>query len=201
MSIYWGIDKRASYRPVWTRACNGAVRACELLPETLLETWLMPDEVTVQTFYSCASRLYVYQCWLYKHLWITCQKISQASTKYLACKSKLRSAVRSWSSMHPCTRNWLAIRWAVVYHARDARALSTGVKCWHCIIQSAFYFRPLGYLDNLRGLVINPYAAGGKFGKYRLMQKIWKMTETMAYGYSYESSQWELSNEYLHDRV
>ena len=29
----------------------------------------------------------------------------------------------------------------------------------------------------------------------------WKMTETLANGYSYESTQWELSNEYQHDRV
>ena len=27
------------------------------------------------------------------------------------------------------------------------------------------------------------------------------MTETLAYGYSSESTQWELSNEYKHDRV
>ena len=28
-----------------------------------------------------------------------------------------------------------------------------------------------------------------------------KLTETLAHGYSYESTQWELSNEYQHDRV
>ena len=33
------------------------------------------------------------------------------------------------------------------------------------------------------------------------MQKIWKMTETLAHGYSSESAQRELSNEYQHDRV
>ena len=32
-------------------------------------------------------------------------------------------------------------------------------------------------------------------------KKPWKMTETLAYGYSFESTQWELSNEYLQDRV
>ena len=53
------------------------------------------------------------------------------------------------------------------------------------------------YLKTIKNIKVNPYAAGGKFGKYKMMQK----TETMAYGYSYESSQWELSNEYLHDRV
>ena len=34
-----------------------------------------------------------------------------------------------------------------------------------------------------------------------MMQKIGKMTETLAYGYSSESTQQELSNEYLHDSV
>ena len=34
-----------------------------------------------------------------------------------------------------------------------------------------------------------------------MMQKSWKMTETLANGYSYESTQRELSNEYQHDRV
>ena len=34
-----------------------------------------------------------------------------------------------------------------------------------------------------------------------MMQKTWKMTETLANGYSYESTQQELSNEYQHDRV
>ena len=31
--------------------------------------------------------------------------------------------------------------------------------------------------------------------------KYWKLTETLAYGYSSESTQWELSNEYQHDMV
>ena len=34
-----------------------------------------------------------------------------------------------------------------------------------------------------------------------MMQKTWKMTETLANGYSYESTRWELSNGYQHDRV
>ena len=33
------------------------------------------------------------------------------------------------------------------------------------------------------------------------MQKIWKITETLAYGYSSESTEQELSGEYQHDRV
>ena len=31
--------------------------------------------------------------------------------------------------------------------------------------------------------------------------KTWKMTETLAHEYSSDSTQWELSNEYQHDRV
>ena len=34
-----------------------------------------------------------------------------------------------------------------------------------------------------------------------MMQKNFKMTETLANGYSYESAQRELSNEYQHDRI
>ena len=33
------------------------------------------------------------------------------------------------------------------------------------------------------------------------MPKFWKMSETLAYGYSSEGTQRELSNEYQHDRV
>ena len=33
------------------------------------------------------------------------------------------------------------------------------------------------------------------------MQKTWKMNETLACGYSFESTQRELSNEYQHDRI
>ena len=35
----------------------------------------------------------------------------------------------------------------------------------------------------------------------KMMQKTWKMTETLAHGYSSESTQLELSNEYQHTRV
>ena len=44
--------------------------------------------------------------------------------------------------------------------------------------------------------ILNPYAAGGK--------KSWKMTETLAYGYLFESTLQELSNgfqRYLHFSV
>ena len=49
--------------------------------------------------------------------------------------------------------------------------------------------------------VLSPYAAGGDFAQYKMMQKIWKMTKTLANWYSSESTRWELSNEYQHDRV
>ena len=38
--------------------------------------------------------------------------------------------------------------------------------------------------------------ANTKWGK-----NIWNITETLAYGYSSENTQQELSNEYQHDRV
>ena len=47
----------------------------------------------------------------------------------------------------------------------------------------------------------NPYGAVGYFFQYKIMQKSQKMVETLAYGYSSESTQWELSNEYQHGRV
>ena len=48
-----------------------------------------------------------------------------------------------------------------------------------------------------QGKNLNPYAAGGLFGQYKMMQK----TETLANWYSYESTQWELSNGFQYDRV
>ena len=39
------------------------------------------------------------------------------------------------------------------------------------------------------------------FGQYKMMRKTWKMSETLANGYSSESTQRELSNEYQHDQV
>ena len=52
----------------------------------------------------------------------------------------------------------------------------------------------------VNGLFFSSYAAGGaKFGQYKMMQKNWKMTETLVY--SSESTQWEQSNEYQQDTV
>ena len=47
----------------------------------------------------------------------------------------------------------------------------------------------------------NPYDAGGLFGQYKMMQNTWRMMETLAHGYSSESIQRELSNDYQHDMV
>ena len=47
----------------------------------------------------------------------------------------------------------------------------------------------------------NPFAGGGWFCQYKMMQKTWKITETLANGYSSESTPQELSNEYQHDSV
>ena len=51
------------------------------------------------------------------------------------------------------------------------------------------------------GHVLHPYAVGGRFSQYKMMQKIWKMVKTLVNECSYESTQQELSNEYQHDRV
>ena len=40
-----------------------------------------------------------------------------------------------------------------------------------------------------------------KIFQYKIMQKTLEMTETLAYGYSSESTQQEIYNEYRHDRV
>ena len=47
-----------------------------------------------------------------------------------ACKSKLRSVVRS--SMHPYPGNRVAMGRAVMYYAWAARQFSAGIKCRHC---------------------------------------------------------------------
>ena len=49
--------------------------------------------------------------------------------------------------------------------------------------------------------ILNLYTAVGLFGQYKMMQKVLKMGVTLPNGYSSESSQLELSNEYQHDRV
>ena len=41
---------------------------------------------------------------------------------------------------------------------------------------------------------LSPYAAAGYFGQYKMVQKSWKMIETLAHGYSSESTHQELPN-------
>ena len=48
---------------------------------------------------------------------------------------------------------------------------------------------------------VNPYAAGGLFSLNKIMHKTSKIPETLSNGYSFESTQRELSNEYQNDRV
>ena len=50
-------------------------------------------------------------------------------------------------------------------------------------------------------ITINPCAAGGYIGQYKIMQKYWKFNETLVYGYSSESTPLGLPNEYQDDRV
>ena len=49
---------------------------------------------------------------------------------------------------------------------------------------------------------LNPYAGGGFFFQIQNgVKRTFKMTETLAHGYSSECTLRELSNEYQHDRV
>ena len=47
----------------------------------------------------------------------------------------------------------------------------------------------------------SPFAAGGQFGKYKMLHKTLEITETLANGYSSESTQHKRLNEYQHDSV
>ena len=48
----------------------------------------------------------------------------------------------------------------------------------------------------ISGGILNPYATGDQNDA-----KNWKMAETLVFGYSSESTQRELANEYQHDKV
>ena len=59
-----------------------------------------------------------------------------------------------------------------------------------------------GYLTYLiRALSLTLMLLVDNVANTKWCKVIWKMTETLAHGYSSESTQWELSNEYKHDRV
>ena len=49
--------------------------------------------------------------------------------------------------------------------------------------------------------MLNPNAGGGEVDHCKMVQKNWKMAETLAHGYSSERTQQALSNQYQHDRV
>ena len=71
--------------------------------------------------------------WLYKHPLTSWKKIikpSKAMT-HVACEAKLRSVARS--SMHPRSRNRVAIGRAFVYYAQVARAFSAEITFLHSI--------------------------------------------------------------------
>ena len=49
---------------------------------------------------------------------------------------------------------------------------------------------------------LNLYAGGGyTLANTKIMQKTWKMIDTLAHGYITESAQWKLSNGYRHDSL
>ena len=66
---------------------------------------------------------------------------------HVAFESKLCSVVRS--IIYQCPGNCMAIRCAVVYHARAACALSAGIKCWHCICSLSLTIWPHSVITSL----------------------------------------------------
>ena len=72
---------------------------------------------------------------LFTHPWIRCQQTKPSTPmSHVVYEPQLRSVFRS--SMHPCPGNWVAIKHAVVYHARASHAFSAGFKCRLCILRS-----------------------------------------------------------------
>ena len=51
----------------------------------------------------------------------------------------------------------------------------------------------------MKGLI--SHVVSGYFGQFKIIQKNWKMSETLSFGNSSESTQRELSNEYQHEIV
>ena len=66
---------------------------------------------------------------------------------------------------------------------------------------SALYTLNVYLMSEIAKRYLNPYAACGQFCQCTMIKKTWIITETLAYGYSSESAQRELSNEYQHERV
>ena len=91
------------------------------------------ENTTIQVFNSCTSQPDVCQCPVVQtHMENKSKNKPSISMTHVACESKLCSVVRS--SLHPCAENWVAIGCAVVYNDRAAQAISTGIKCRHCVI-------------------------------------------------------------------
>ena len=66
---------------------------------------------------------------------------------------------------------------------------------WCCVLKCTGIM--ISHLTHLTLMLL----VANLIGPYKMMQKIWKMTETQAHGYSSESTQWEPFNECQHDRV
>ena len=86
----------------------------------------------------------------------------------------------------------------VVYWVKQTWSFSCIVTQSSCITSALI---PGPTLFILALMTVFPLAADGEFGLYNMMQKNWKMTETLTCGYSYDSTQRDISNEYQHDRV
>ena len=54
---------------------------------------------------------------------------------------------------------------------------------------------------SLESLFVNHFAADGYIGQHEIMTKSWEINETMANGYSSDSAQEELSNEYQDNMI
>ena len=90
---------------------------------------------TVHTLNSRTSRPVVSQCLVVQTPMGNLSKnMLSTSMPHVACKSKLRSFVRS--SVHPCPGNWVAIERLVVHYTRSDHPFGAGIKCRHCICTS-----------------------------------------------------------------
>ena len=97
--------------------------------------------------------------WLHKHPWMTCWKNRPStSMTHITCESKLCSVMMS--SMHPYSGKLCGDRACSNILRLDCPAFSAGIKCLHCIIDIEEW-----------GQRVNPCAADGQFGQYKMMQK------------------------------
>ena len=111
---------------------------------------------------------------------------------HVVCESKLRSVVRS--SIHPCQGNWVAIGHTVVYYAGAVHAFSAIIECRHCnlcgilttpaVLNQAEHIRYMStsQLDLYAYLMLTRMLLEDNFFNTKMMQKTWKMSETLANG-------------------